>query len=75
MKACEKRPVALRIIERLVNEIEEELINMHRTEIESKTIGDLVMERLKKIDKVAFVRFASYYKDFSNVQVFKKYLG
>ncbi len=75
MKACEKRPVALRVIERLVNDVEEELIGMHRTEIDTKVIGDLVMNRLKKIDKVAFVRFASYYKDFSNIQVFKKYLG
>ncbi len=74
MKACEKRPVSLRKIERLVNEIEAELRKLHKTEIKSKIIGDFVMERLKKIDKVAFVRFASYYKHFSDIQTFKKTL-
>jgi transcriptional repressor NrdR len=64
MKACEKRPVSIRTIDRIVNEIEKDL----------RTIGDLVMERLKKIDTVAFVRFASYYKDFKNIQGFKKSL-
>ena len=75
MKACEKRPVSIRTIERVVTEIESELRKMHETEIKSRTIGDLVMERLKAIDSVAFVRFASYYKDFKNVQGFKKSLG
>jgi len=74
MKACEKRPVGLRVIERLVNEIEVGLQNMHKSEIKSIIIGDLVMEKLKKVDKVAWVRFASYYRDFSNVETFKKSL-
>jgi transcriptional repressor NrdR len=74
MKACEKRPVGLRLIEKIVCEIEAELRNMHETEIKSRTIGDIVMERLKKVDKVAFVRFASYYKDFNNIQSFKNSL-
>lgn len=74
MKACEKRPVSLRTIERIVNDVEKELRKLHDTEIKSRVIGDLVMERLKKIDKVAFVRFASYYKDFKTVQSFKKSL-
>jgi transcriptional repressor NrdR len=74
MKACEKRPVGLRVIERLVDEIEAEIQNMHKTEIKSIVIGDLVMEKLKKVDKVAYVRFASYYRDFNNIETFKKSL-
>lgn len=74
MKACEKRPVGLRVIEDIVNEIETELRNLHETEIKSRIIGDLVMEKLKKVDKVAYVRFASYYHDFNNVRSFKNSL-
>jgi len=74
IKACEKRPVGLRKIERLVNEVEAELRKIHKNEIKSRIIGDLVMKRLKKLDKVAFVRFASYYKNFNDVQSFKKVL-
>jgi transcriptional repressor NrdR len=74
-KSCEKRPVSLREIERVVNEIEFELRKMNQVEIKSRTIGDLVMEKLKRLDQVAYVRFASYYKDFKNVQSFKKSLG
>jgi transcriptional repressor NrdR len=74
-KACENRPVGSKEIERIVNDIEFQLRQMHQIEIKSKTIGDLVMESLKKVDAVAFVRFASYYKDFKNVQSFKKSLG
>ncbi len=75
MKACEKRPVSLRKIERLVTEVEAELRKLHKTEIKSRIIGDLVMKKLKKTDKVAFVRFASYYKHFNDVHSFKKSLG
>lgn len=75
MKACEKRPVSIRTIEKIVSEIETDLRKMHEAEIKSRTIGDLVMARLKAIDTVAFVRFASYYKDFKNIQGFKKSLG
>lgn len=74
MKACEKRPVGLRTIKRLVKEIETELRNLHSPEIKSKIIGDIVMKRLKKIDKVAYVRFASYYKHFRDIRTFKKSL-
>ena len=74
MKACERRPVSLRKIERIVNEIEAELRKLHKTEIKSRVIGDLVMKKLKRTDKVAFVRFASYYKHFNDVHSFKKSL-
>ena len=59
---------------RIVNEVEAELRKLHKTEIKSKIIGDIVMKRLKKVDKVAFVRFASYYKRFNDIQTFKKSL-
>lgn len=74
MKACEKRSVGLRVIEKLVDGIEAEIHDMHKTEIKSIVIGDLVMEKLKKVDKVAYVRFASYYRDFKNIETFKKSL-
>jgi len=74
VKACEKRPVSLRTIERLVKEIETEVKNFHILEIKSSIIGDLIMKKLKKLDKVAFVRFASYYKQFKDIQSFKKSL-
>ena len=74
IKACEKRPVSIRMINRIVNDIENDLRGLHEAEIKSRTIGDLVMEKLKKVDTVAFVRFASYYKDFKNIQGFKKSL-
>ena len=74
MKACEKRPVSLRKIERIVNEVESGLRKLHKTEIKSRIVGDLVMKKLKRTDKVAFVRFASYYKHFNDVSSFKKSL-
>jgi transcriptional repressor NrdR len=74
IKACEKRPISLRTIEKLVNEIEAELRNLHTKEIDSKTIGDIVMKKLKGLDEVAYIRFASYYKDFSDVKSFQKEL-
>jgi len=74
VKACEKRPVSVRIIERLVNDIETEIRNLHAPEIKSSVIGDIIIKRLKSLDAVAYVRFASYYKHFNNVQAFKKSL-
>jgi transcriptional repressor NrdR len=74
MKACEKRSIGLRTIERLVNDIEIILRELHSSEIRSRIIGDIVMKKLKKLDEVAYIRFASYYKHFSDVQSFKKTL-
>jgi len=74
MKACEKRPIGMRIIERIVNEVEAKLRELHMPEIKSGIIGDIVMEKLKSLDEVAFVRFASYYKEFKDIQSFKKSL-
>ena len=61
VKACEKRPVAMADIERVVSEIERGLNNLMEKEVESTFIGELVMEQLKKLDEVAYVRFASVY--------------
>jgi len=70
IKACEKRTVPLAEIEKIVDEIERGLNNTMEKEIESKFIGELIMEQLKKIDEVAYVRFASVYRQFTDVNTF-----
>ncbi|GAW92131.1 transcriptional regulator NrdR [Calderihabitans maritimus] len=74
MKACEKRPVSTSQIEHMVNEIEKELLNTMEREVSSKQIGEMVMERLRKIDEVAYVRFASVYRQFKDLQTFMQEL-
>lgn len=70
IKACEKRPVALEQLEHITQEIEKELRNRGTAEIKSETIGEMVMERLSKVDEVAYVRFASVYRQFKDLNVF-----
>ena len=70
LKACEKRPVPMADIETIVNEIERGLNNMMEKEIESKVIGEVIMEHLKELDEVAYVRFASVYRQFTDVNTF-----
>ena len=70
LKACEKRPVSLADVEKVVDEIERGLNNTMEKEIESKFIGELIMEQLRKIDEVAYVRFASVYRQFTDVNTF-----
>jgi len=70
IKACEKRTVPMAAIEKVVDEIERGLNNTLEKEIESKFIGELIMEQLKKIDEVAYVRFASVYRQFTDVNTF-----
>ena len=70
IKACEKRPVSVASIERIVEEIERGLNNMMEKEIESKLIGEVIMEHLSKLDEVAYVRFASVYRQFKDVNTF-----
>ena len=72
IKACEKRPVPMAKIENLVGEIERGLNNMMEKEMDSSVIGDYVMEHLEKIDDVAYVRFASVYRYFTNAESFGK---
>ncbi|MDF2839580.1 MAG: transcriptional regulator NrdR [Clostridia bacterium] len=75
LKACEKRPVSLKQIEEVVDEIEKELYNSMDKEIESKKIGELVMKRLKQLDDVAYVRFASVYRQFKDLNTFVEELN
>jgi len=72
IKACEKRPISIERIDALVSEIEAEIMNLEKTEIKSSTVGELVMKKLKKVDKVAYIRFASVYRDFADLTSFKK---
>lgn len=72
VKACEKRPVSMAEIECVVSEIERGLNNMMEKEVESTFIGELIMEQLKNLDEVAYVRFASVYRQFTDVNTFIK---
>mgnify|MGYP001444753285 CR=1 FL=1 len=75
LKACEKRPVSLNEIEEIVNEIEKELYNSMEKEITSQKIGQMVMERLKQVDEVSYVRFASVYRQFKDINTFMEELN
>jgi len=71
-KACEKRPLAVGAVERLVDDIEAELYQMGRAEVYSSTIGDRVMEGLREMDYIAYIRFASVYRDFTDIDELKQ---
>ena len=75
LTACEKRPVSMDMIEKAVSEIETTLQNSLDREVTSVHIGELVMEKLKEIDEVAYVRFASVYKQFKDVNAFMEELS
>jgi len=75
MRACEKRPVALDQIDGLVDFVEDALEKMQNREIESPVIGELVMKKLQEIDAVAYVRFASVYRQFKDVSQFMQELS
>ena len=72
LRACEKRPVPVEVIEKAVTDIESQLQNSLEKEITSGKIGELAMEKLKDIDEVAYVRFASVYRQFTDVNTFVK---
>lgn len=72
MHACEKRPVSIDAIEAIVDEIEKELHREAGREVMSSKVGELVMEKLQEVDKVAYVRFASVYRKFEHVSEFLK---
>ncbi|CCF12437.1 ATP cone domain protein [Brevibacillus laterosporus GI-9] len=74
IRACEKRPVTLEILENIVNEIERELRSQGKAEVPSKEVGEMVMERLYHVDEVAYVRFASVYRQFKDINVFMREL-
>jgi len=72
LKACEKRPVETKQIDNVLREIETELRSNDTQEIHSQVIGELVMRKLKRLDKVAYIRFASVYKDFADLDSFEE---
>ena len=75
IRACEKRPVPLGELERLADEIEQNLQNSLEREISTETIGEQVMEKLKGVDEVAYVRFASVYRQFKDINTFMSELN
>jgi transcriptional repressor NrdR len=72
MKALEKRPVSHEKIEEIINKIEEKIRRSGKEEIESKVIGEFVMDELKETDQVAYIRFASVYRSFADITFFQK---
>ncbi|WP_141431995.1 transcriptional regulator NrdR [Bacillus sp. 03113] len=70
IKACEKRPVALKELEEITSNVEKELRSQGTSEIKSEIVGEMVMDRLAKVDEVAYVRFASVYRQFKDINVF-----
>jgi len=70
IKACEKRPVSMATIDDMVADISKQVYNSMDSEISSKVIGEMVMERLKKTDEVAYVRYASVYRSFKDISSF-----
>lgn len=73
--SCHKRPVSTQQIQAMIDEIENQIFNMEEKEVESSAIGELVMRKLKQVDEVAYVRFASVYREFKDVNTFMEELG
>jgi len=71
-KACEKRPLPTGTVDKLVDDIEAELYHLGRREVSSVVIGDMVMERLKSLDYIAYIRFASVYREFTDITDLKQ---
>ena len=74
LKACEKRPITNEGVENVLDEIETELRGYDDIEIPSKKIGELVMKKLKRLDKIAYIRFASVYREFADLESFENEL-
>ena len=74
LRACHKRPVSTDSIEELVDEVEADILNRGEKEISSRVIGELVMNKLKDLDAVAYVRFASVYREFKDINTFMEEL-
>ena len=75
LRACEKRPVSIDMLDNMIDEIETVLQNSLDREVSSEKIGELVMEKLKAIDEVAYVRFASVYRQFKDINTFMRELS
>ena len=74
IKSCEKRPVSLNTIDEMVSNITKKVYNSMEQEVSSKKIGELVMDELKKVDEVAYVRYASVYRSFKDISSFMEEL-
>lgn len=70
MRACYKRPISVKTIENLMDEIETEIFNKEEKEVPNTLIGEIVMDKLKELDAVAYVRFASVYREFKDIDTF-----
>lgn len=73
--SCHKRPVSTQQIDAMIDEIETQVFNLEEKEVETSAIGELVMTKLKQLDEVAYVRFASVYREFKDVNTFMEELG
>jgi transcriptional repressor NrdR len=71
-KACEKRPLPTGAVDKLADDIESELYQQGKAEVPASVIGDMVMERLKSLDHIAYIRFASVYRDFTDITTLKR---
>ena len=74
IKACEKRPISAQEVEKILDQVEADLRKKNANEVSSKKIGELVIRRLKKIDEIAYIRFASVYRQFADLSDFEKEL-
>lgn len=70
LRACHKRPISVKEIDKLIDEIETEIFNLEEKEIPSTVIGEIVMDKLKDLEAVAYVRFASVYREFKDINTF-----
>ena len=70
LRACHKRPISANLINQLVDEVEKEIFNMEEKEIPSQVVGEIVMNKLKDLEAVAYVRFASVYREFKDINTF-----
>ena len=70
LRACHKRPVSTEQITRMIDDVETEIFNLDEKDVESTVIGELIMDKLKDLDQVAYVRFASVYREFKDVNTF-----
>ncbi len=75
LRACEKRPVSISNIEKVVDDIEAKICNLLEREVSTEKIGEMVMERLQKLDDIAYVRFASVYRQFKDINSFMEELA
>ncbi|MBQ2618321.1 MAG: transcriptional repressor NrdR [Oscillospiraceae bacterium] len=75
VRACEKRPVTMAQIEGVADEVEQELRGRLESEVQSEKVGEMVMDRLKGLDEIAYVRFASVYRSFKDIQTFMEELA